>query len=74
MNHGDTGADRAVADDQLAVALDQRHLPDFDTGDVGNGVQRPGLPGKRNAEVARPGNVGVHAARDDERGKACQDA
>ena len=43
QDHGDAGAHRSLADDERAVALDQRRVPDAHAGDVGDGVVRPGL-------------------------------
>ena len=46
------GAHRALADDERAVAVDERHVADADAGHVGDGVQRSRGPlPDRDAEV-----------------------
>jgi len=60
----DAGPDRALADDELALAPDQRDVADLDAGDVGDRVERPRGARKRDAEVARPGlRVGAYATK-----------
>src|SRR5690606_14411613 len=49
---GDAGADGALADLDLAFALDDRRITYGDALDIGNRVVRAGRPDKGNAEVA----------------------
>ena len=48
---GDAGADRTLADHQLAAARDQRGVADFDAGDVSDGVERARRPANRQLEI-----------------------
>ena len=80
---GYAGADRPLAHLQRAIALDDRGEPDFDAGDVGNGIARPGSSVERNTDVTGPrfccgsGHVLLHSTasriktecRDDQRGE-----
>ena len=52
---GDAGAHRTAPDDQLAIARDDRAVPDGDTGDVGDGVEGTGRAVEGDAEIARAG-------------------
>src|SRR4029077_11004060 len=47
------GAHRALADDELALAADERRVPDEYAADVGDGVERTRRAVERNAKVAR---------------------
>ena len=73
---GDAGAHRARADFQGALAPDQRAMPDFDTGDVGDGVASARHAVERHAEVARAraGVGGAHRGREHTQGQAAQQA
>src|SRR5262245_2588271 len=52
-NGGYTGADRAFADFEFALAGNQRGVPDKDAGNVGDGILRARRAVEGNAEVAR---------------------
>ena len=47
-----SGAHRALPDHQLARTRDQRREADFDTSDIGDGVERAGCAVERDAEIA----------------------
>jgi hypothetical protein len=51
-NSGDSGAYRAFANDELPFSRDERSKTDFDTGYVGDGVERAGHAVEGNAEIA----------------------
>jgi len=54
-NGGDAGADRAFADFELAAAGDERGVPDFDTGNVSDGVVGPGRAVERDTKITGSG-------------------
>ena len=51
MHDGHAGAHRALADDQLAAAGDQRGVADLDAGHVGDRIERPGGAANRQLEI-----------------------
>ncbi len=52
-NGGDSGAHRAFADYELALARDERGVSDFNAFDVGDGVVRAGSAVEGNSQTAR---------------------
>ena len=52
VHDGDAGAHRALADDELAAAGDQRGVADLDAGNVGDGVERARGAADRQLEIA----------------------
>src|SRR5262245_17406088 len=53
----DARANRSLADDERTLARDERGMPDFDAGDVGDGVERARRAADQRAdpELARAG-------------------
>src|SRR4029077_1847085 len=57
MDDGHAGANRPLSNDELASARDQCGVPDFDAGNVGDGIEWPcyATDHRREAELARAG-------------------